>query len=174
MNNVGSASLFRDKAGLVRVTGSPFAVGGPPQNNSGAYSLAFHPKADLLAVAVNVSGVSLFLATQAGTDLTLTRTPYLTGTSGDLRATAVAFSPDGALLAVANTTLVSQAHATFAGSVTLFSVHPNPPRLTLLQGSPFAVSATPANALAFSADGKILAVANGNIDDGSVSLFAVM
>jgi len=102
--------------------------------------------------------------------------PYLTLAPGESHATAVAFSPDGTLLAVTNTTLVSQADATFVGSVTLFAVELefDPPGLRLLEGSPFAVSASPANAVAFSADGKILAVANGNIDDGSVSMFAVM
>jgi WD40 repeat protein len=176
----GSTSLFWISPTSKLVTGSPFSTGGlpPPKGNNNARSVAFSPKPpkdNLLAVAINGSGVALMVAPLRGSSLTpAVHSPFPTASGGSVETAAVAFSPDGTLLAAA-TTDVDITHSIFKGGVSLFEVTPGSPGLTLVPGSPFSVSPTYANSVAFSPDGKLLAVASGVgfSNNGSVSLFLV-
>ena len=82
--------------------------------------------------------------------------PFATGTGPG----SVAFSPSGALLAIANLD---------ASTVSVFSVGSGG-ALTQVAGSPFATGAGP-DSVAFSPSGALLAVAN--LDASSVSVFSV-
>jgi WD40 repeat protein len=174
----GSASLFRFYPGIQLVAGSPFMVGGqpPPNGNNNAMAVAFSPHEDMLAVAIDASGVALFLARAEGTSMApVPGSPFAIGTASSVETSAVAFSPDGKLLA-ASFTAVDITHSIFKGGVALFAVTISPPSLTLLPGSPIAVSPTFANSVAFSPSGELVAVASGvgASNNGTVSLFLVV
>jgi WD40 repeat protein len=148
------------------VRGSPF----PTAKDLDTRSIAFAPGGRLLAVAVNrvvagrrsirpsVSGVAVFSVSRSGTLRRVRGSPFSNGRKRV--AEALAFSPDGKLLAVANST----------GRVSLFSVA----RSGALEpggGSPFATgSGHAAAAIAFSPGGGLLATGN---DDGTVSVLSL-
>jgi len=152
----GAVSVFSVDSGgaLTPVPGSPFATGG------GSDSVAFSPGGGLLATAEDngsppgVSTVSVFSVGSAGALTQVPGSPFATGPE----PFAVAFSPDGRLLATADA----------EGTVSVFSVSSSG-MLTEVPGSPFATGGDP-ESMAFSPYGRLLATANLQ---GTVSVFSV-
>jgi Tol biopolymer transport system component len=164
----GSVSVLSvGRTGTLRaVRGSPFVTG----KNLDTRSVAFAPSGRLLAVAVNRigtskrsimllgSGVAVFSVSRSGTLRWVRGSPFANG--GRSVAEALAFSPDGKLLAVANDT----------GTVSMFTVGRSG-GLVAVHGSPFRTgSAHPAGSIVFSPTGRFLARAD---DDGTVSMLSV-
>lgn len=176
-NSDASTSLFVVEPSLEMVTGSPFPTGGqpPPQGNNLPLAIAFSTLGDidLIAVAIDGSGVALLVPSLGGTPALspAPASPFATGSTGGTNS--VAFSADGKILAATNVEGPIDAQT---GSVSLFGVKEQPFGLELATGSPFRVGPTPANAVAFSpVDNRIFAVASGNggSNNGSVSLFLI-
>ncbi|MGO9971670.1 MAG: lactonase family protein [Solirubrobacteraceae bacterium] len=146
---------------LTAASGSPFASGNGPD------ALAFNPTGTLLATANLADGtVSMFsVNTSSGVLTPVTGSPFGTGEQIDLNGLgpmprSVAFSPDGTLLAVANSE---------DDTISIFAVDSSG-NLTEISGSPFATGSDPVS-VTFSPNGSLLAVANS--EDGTVSIFSV-
>jgi 6-phosphogluconolactonase (cycloisomerase 2 family) len=167
--SVGTLALFLSGAaagqpgGLyAEVSGSPVASGASP------YGVEFSPSGAFVAAA-NYAGctdtltcgtpgdVAVYSVAPASGSLTeVTGSPVATGRG----PSALAFSPDGSLLATANLA---------DGTVSVFSMA-STGSLTEVGGSPFPTGNEP-YAIAFSPSGAYLATAN--FYDGTVSVFAV-
>jgi WD40 repeat protein len=143
---------------LTPVPGSPYATGSRP------VAVAFSPDGELLATANSNDGtISAFSVAPATGELSeLFGSPYAaasrTGTGGG--PVAVAFSPDGSLLATAN-------YADETASV--FSVDSS--ARTLTAGPSLAIGRRP-HSVVFGRGGDLLATADGS--DGTVSLFSAV
>jgi 6-phosphogluconolactonase len=136
------------------VPGSPFA-GSPEINAEGA---AFSPSGSLLALAYHASpydpgSVQVFSVNQTSGSLTqLMESPEGWGAGPE----AVAFSPNGAFLAVANVDA--------GGSVDVYAIHPTEHEMVPVGHFGEGLSFT---SVAYSPDGKLLAATTGN----SVAVF---
>ena len=123
-------------------------------------SMAFSPNGRL--VALMSGGVSVYSVNQAtGALREVPDSPFAAGST----PTAMAFSPDGRLLASADTIdTVNDSRM-----VSVFSVNQATGELRLQPSSPFAAGAG-IESIAFSPDGRLLAL--GNTDDDTVSVFS--
>ena len=161
--NVGpSVSVFsvdQRTGALTPVPGTPFPTG------PGPYAVAFNRAGTLLAVSKLDNAVSVFSVdpmTGALSQVQGSPFPIAIGFGPQV----LAYSPSGPLLAVANGGGTDRG---FAYSLSVFSVDQRTGALTQLPGSPFHAGLG-AEAVAFSPDGALLAVA---IADGhSVSMFS--
>jgi 6-phosphogluconolactonase (cycloisomerase 2 family) len=152
---------------FTEVSGSPFTTG------AGTFpsSVSFSPQGLLATADFNSPGddklpgsVSMFSVAASGVLAQLNGSPFATGARN---TAAVAFSPDGRLLAATN--LVAPPPLDAPANVTVFSVGPGG-ALTPVSGSPFAVGGAPV-AIAFSPSGRLLAVPNAAGD--TVAVFSV-
>ncbi len=144
---------------LTPIAGSPFPAGPTPD------SIAFSPDGTLLATA-NQSGatsgsVSVFSVAADGTLTPVAGSPF---TLGDSEIPyGVTFSPNGALLATADTNSVG-------GAVSMFSVASDG-TLSQVPNSPFSNGETLGFSVAFSPSGGLLATADGS--NNAISVFTV-
>src|SRR5205823_6080136 len=118
---------------------------------------ALCPAGGLLAVASFLGGnsVSVFSVDPGSVMLSqVPGSPFVVGSD----PVSVAFSPDGSLLAVANS---------FSNNVSEFSVNKSTGALSPVPGSPFAAGSAPWS-VTFSPRGGLLAVANSGSNDLSV------
>ncbi len=153
-----SVSVFSvDAAGaLTPVAGSPFETGSSPGADPDV--VAFSPSGDLLAVANQTQdSISVFAVDGSGRVTQVPGSPFPTGAEhGDIVLSA-AFSPDGSMLAVANTSSFPNASAS---SIALFAVSAAG-ALAPVAGSPFHNGVAYPTALAFSPNGQLLAMTHG-------------
>ncbi len=122
-----------------------------PELGFNAYGAAFSPVGDVLAVA-NDSGLSMFTGAGAGTPTAAPGSPFI---DGGVLATALAFSPNGALVAGGESE---------NDSLELFWVAPNG-SLTIATG-PLNIGPTSGT---FSPDGRFVAASFG----GGVNVYAI-
>ena len=156
-------SVFSVGAGgaLTPVAGSPFSAPG-----ARPWSVAFSPGGGLLATAnYNGNNVSVFSVGAGGALTPVAGSPFPADGGGSDSPLSVAFSPDGSLLATANSV---------AGvGVSLFAVAAGGV-LTPVVGSPFSTGSQQyAVSVAFSPAGGLLAVANEAGGGDSVSVFSL-
>ena len=145
---------------LTPVAGSPFTTGSFPE------SVAFSPGGGLLATAnYQSNNVSVFSVGAGGALTPVAGSPFPADGAGSDSPLSVAFSPDGSLLATANSV---------AGvGVSLFAVAAGGV-LTPVVGSPFSTGSQQyAVSVAFSPAGGLLAVANEAGGGDSVSVFSL-
>ena len=157
-----TVSVFSVGAGgaLTPVAGSPFTTGSFPE------SVAFSPGGGLLATAnYKSNNVSVFSVGAGGALTSVAGSPFPADGGGSDSPLSVAFSPDGSLLATANSV---------AGvGVSLFAVAAGGV-LTPVVGSPFSTGSQQyAVSVAFSPAGGLLAVANAAVGGDSVSVFSL-
>jgi DNA-binding beta-propeller fold protein YncE len=146
-------------AGFTQVTGSPFSTGGTPS------AVAISPLGGLMAVTNHDDDdVSMFSIDADGALTEVSGSPFGTGPA----PTAAVFSPDGKLLAIAD-----------GNAISMFSVAPDG-TLSAVSGSPFILAGPDAgafpgpHAIAFSPDGKYIAVADPFYNDaGAVHMLSV-
>jgi WD40 repeat protein len=119
----------------------PGAVGGSAVIGLTGHPVAFSPSGQLIAVVDGGQNLDLWAVNAAGTGATFARRLAAGGVD------AVAFSPDGAVIAVGRD----------PGSMTLFGVATGRRLATLIDPHPFRV-----DALAYRPDGAFLAAADGN------------
>ncbi|HXW57876.1 MAG TPA: beta-propeller fold lactonase family protein, partial [Solirubrobacteraceae bacterium] len=129
-----------------RAPGSPLLT--PINGGSG---LAFSPSGELLA-----RGTAMFSVGASGV------LAPVGGSPPDPSATAVAFSPSGAVLAAANNS---------SDTISMFSVGSSG-ALTSVSGSPFSLGAEPTSVV-FSPSGELLAVTAGKEEAQSLYMFSV-
>lgn len=166
-----AGEAFAQAGDLVsQVPGSPFADGTPLPSTAGDLPLgvAFSPSGTLLATvspgqpgffAVPTEGhVSVFNVAADGSLTPVSGSPFTVPGAG-AEPDALAFSPSGALLAIADRE---------GSDITVFAVGAGG-ALTPVSGSPFKASEAPAS-IAFNPSGTLLATANA---DSTVSLFTV-
>jgi uncharacterized repeat protein (TIGR01451 family) len=168
-NNVtDNVSIFGIAADgtLTPVAGSPFSTHGPSGGGGLPYSVAFSPGGGLLATANSDEGdVSVFQVAADGRLSPAGGSPFSTTRPHGSNAgpNAVAFSPDGTLLATANpnddsvSVFEVEADGRLGPPLGPFSTDNGP---TAPGGFPFSV--------AFSPDGRLLATANLFTDNVSV------
>ncbi len=153
-----TASAAPAPAAFALVGGAPVitATGG-----NGADSSVFSPNGNLLVTGdQNLGQVSVYSVSTTGT---LSLAPGSPVTEGpDAGPTGIAFSPNGQLLAVAN--------SYYVGSVAVYTVAPNG-SLTAVPGSPFP-SGSGTVAVTFNPSGTLLAAGNAG-GDGTVAMFSV-
>jgi 6-phosphogluconolactonase len=150
-------------AGLLSpVAGSPFPAGG------GSDGVAFSPTGTLMAVPNGGDNtISVFKVNSSTGSLTPAAGNPFVVTGSNPSPDAVAFSPDGSLLAVANVN---------TSTVSVYRVDETTGALTEVDGSPFGADGQATLSVAFSPSGKFVAVANGatDNDDGNVVIMPVM
>jgi 6-phosphogluconolactonase (cycloisomerase 2 family) len=133
---------------LSPVPGSPFPAGTEP------LSIAFSPNGSFLAVTESGSAqtpgsVSVFSVASTGA---LSAAPVSSAGTG-VEPNAVAFAPDGGVLAVTNV---------ISNSVSMFSLSASG-ALAAVPGSPFATAGDEPDSVAFSPNGGLVAVADNNL-----------